>query len=39
MKSAICVLLPRAMLNDRSILFFAATVTAVKCSAALPTMG
>ena len=38
-KRAICVLLPRATPSDRSILSLVATVTAVRCSAALPTLG
>ena len=38
-KTAICVLEPTEIANERSILSFAATVTAVKCSAALPNSG
>lgn len=38
-KSAICMLLPTATPNAKSILFLRAQVTAVKCSAALPTIG
>ena len=37
-KRAICVLLPRATPRERSILSLVATVTAVRCSAALPTL-
>jgi len=36
---AICIEDPTATPIAKSILFFIATVTAVKCSAALPTMG
>lgn len=39
MKTAICVLEPTEIAKDKSILFFPATVTAVKCSAALPNSG
>ena len=35
---AICTLLPIAIPRERSILFFPATITAVKCSAAFPKM-
>ncbi len=37
--SATWVLEPTATANDRSILFFAAIITAAPCSAALPTIG
>ena len=36
---ATCVLEPTAMANERSILSFAAIITAAPCSAALPTIG
>lgn len=38
-RRAICMLEPTATPIERSILSFAATVTAVACSAAFPTIG